>query len=259
MARTWPTRVAATSSFSVPDRVRRIAFGPESRYVTHLGYYLAGWDLPNDGFDPVPHQYNEPGRMAGVGADLRDPARAGAFFVFASPRLDYDWHDLAQQKKLIVDAFAGMPWRVPRLLASLADAPELYFDAISRVAVPAWSKGRVALLGDAAYSVTLGGMGVGSGIVGAYVLAGELAEAAGDHRVGFAAYERRLRGYAARWHRGTNPGQFLAPSTMTRLALRNAMFRSKVVQRLLVGSGRFLATNMELPSYPLAEWNSVNR
>lgn len=230
--------------------VRRIAFGPEADYVEHLGYYLAGWDLPNDlGLDTTPRHYNEPGRMASVSADLRDPERAGAFVVFASPRLDYDWHDLDQQKKLIADAFDGMTWHVPHLIAHLHEAPELYFDSISKVSLPRWSKGRVALLGDAGYGVTLGGMGVGTGVVGAYVLAGELAAASGDHRVAFAAYEQRLRGYADRLHRHANPGQFLAPSTAFRLGVRNAMFRRKLVQRLLVGSAKFVATDLDLPDY----------
>ena len=106
----------------VHSGVRRIAFGPESRYVEHLGYYLAGWDLPNDlGADETPRLYNEPGRMASVSADLRDPTRASAFFVFAAPRLDYDRHDLDQQKKLIADAFTGQPWHVPHLLDTLRD------------------------------------------------------------------------------------------------------------------------------------------
>jgi 2-polyprenyl-6-methoxyphenol hydroxylase-like FAD-dependent oxidoreductase len=232
--------------------VRRIAFGPESRYVRHLGYYLAGWDLPNDlGVDPTPRYYNEPGRMVCHAADLRDSKQSGAFLAFASPRLDYDWHDLDQQKKLLADAFAGMTaWHVPHLLDSLRGAPELYFDSVSRVSVPGWSAGRVALVGDAGWGVTLGGMGVGSGLVGGYVLAGELAAAAGDHRVAFAAYEQRLRGYASRWsQRHANPGQYMAPTTATGLALRNALFRRKFVQRMLVASSMSLAADLDLPNY----------
>nr|WP_238454890.1 hypothetical protein [Micromonospora sp. ATA51] len=192
--------------------VRRLVLGPESAYVRHLGYHLAGWDLPNElGVDTVSRQYNVPGRMAGVAADQRDPDRAGALVVFAAPRLDFDWRDLDQQKKLVADAFAGLGWHVPHLLAHLRDAPELYFDSISRVSVPRWHTGRTVLLGDAAWGVTLGGMGVGTGVVGAYVLAGELALAGGDHRVAFPAYESRLRGYAMRWQRGASPGRSSPP------------------------------------------------
>jgi 2-polyprenyl-6-methoxyphenol hydroxylase-like FAD-dependent oxidoreductase len=235
--------------------VRRLAFGDESRYVRHLGYHLAGWDLPAEAVGAplrgTPQQYNVPGRMASVALDDRDPGRAGAFLVFASPRLEYDTTDVGRQKELVAGAFAGVRWLVPQLLATLPAAPELYFDSISRVSVPRWSTGRVALLGDAAGGVTLGGMGVGAGVVGAYVLAGELAAARGDHHAAFAAYERRMRAYAGRWQRGAAPGEFLAPSTATRLWLRNALLRRKVVQRLLIASTRSIATELDLPAYPV--------
>lgn len=230
--------------------VRHLAFGAESRFVRHLGFYLAGWDLPNElQAGTTPQQYNVPGRMASIRADLRHPDRASAFAVFASPLLDYDWHDVEQHKKLIKNAFTGLRWHVPPLLDALNDVQDLYFDSISRVTVPRWSAGRVALLGDAAWGVTLGGMGVGTAIVGAYVLAGELAAARGDHGAALAAYENRMRGYAARWQRSANPGQFLAPPTATRLWMRNTMFKTRLIQRLLVSSTRSLATDVDLPDY----------
>ncbi|MEW2049074.1 hypothetical protein [Streptomyces sp. NPDC005476] len=68
------------------SNVRRLAFGPEEDYVSHLGSYAATWQLPNDlGVGEGSVGYNVPGRLASVGADHRDPARAGAFFVFAAP------------------------------------------------------------------------------------------------------------------------------------------------------------------------------
>ena len=230
--------------------VRRLVLGAESRFVRHLGYYLAGWDLPNDlDAGPTPQQYNVPGRMASIRADLRHPDRATAFVVFASPLLDCGWHDVDRHKQVIIDAFTGLRWHVPHLLDALRDAQDVYFDSISRVTVPRWSSGRVVLLGDAAWGVTLGGMGVGTGIVGAYVQAGELAAARGDHRTALTAYENRMRGYAARWQRSTNPGQFLAPPTATRLRMRNTMFKTRLIQRLLVSSTKSLATDVDLPDY----------
>jgi 2-polyprenyl-6-methoxyphenol hydroxylase-like FAD-dependent oxidoreductase len=232
--------------------VRRIVFGPEESYVRHLGYYLGGWDVSNPlTTDSTPLHYNVPGRMVSVSADQRDPGRAGALVVFASPRLEHDWHDVDQQKKLITDSFTGLRWHVPHLLAGLQDAPEVYFDSISRVRVPTWWSGRTALLGDAAWGVTLGGMGVGTGIVGAYVLAGELAAAGGDHRTGFAAYEARMRPYTARWQRGAGPGRFLAPASALGLRFRNAVLGTRVAQRMLVGSTRTMATDVDLPEYEL--------
>lgn len=231
--------------------VRALAFGDERQFVRHLGYYLAQWNLPNDGdAAAVPRHYNVPGRMASVGVDLRDPTQASAMVAFASPRLEPDWGNLDEQKKLVFDAFNDLGWRVPWLLDGLASAPEMYFDSISRVRMRHWHRSRVALLGDAGYGVTLGGMGVGTGVVGAYVLAGELALAGGDHVVAFPEYQQRLRSYVGRWQRGANPGQFLAPSTASRLWLRDAMFRTRLMRRLLVSSGKSMATTSELPAYP---------
>jgi 2-polyprenyl-6-methoxyphenol hydroxylase-like FAD-dependent oxidoreductase len=202
------------------------------------------------GVGSTPLQYNVPGRMASIVADGRDPARAIALCVFSAPPLEYSWNDTDRQKELVTTAFAGMGWRVPQLLAGLAAADELYFDSICRVGMKGWTKGRVALLGDAGFGVTLGGMGVGTGIVAAYVLAGELAVAGGDHRVAFSSYERRMRPLAGRWQRGASPGQFLAPRTAAGLWLRNRLFGSKAVQRAMVAGTTKIATDERLPDYP---------
>src|ERR1700712_335899 len=170
---------------------RKLAFGPEQSYVKHLGYYIAGWSLPNT-FPGTDAAFSQPGRMLGIGPDQRDPSRVIALCVFASEARDIDWRDSAAQKDFIKCSFANMPWKVPAVMSTLDGAEDLYFDTISRVHVPRWSEGRVALLGDAAWGVTLGGMGVGTGIVGGYVLAGELAASGGKPQPAFAAYEQRM-------------------------------------------------------------------
>jgi len=207
----------------VHSRVRGLAFGPDERFVKHLGYYVAGWDVPNEwglGRDMLLH--NTPGRMVSVGGDHRDPARASVFAAFASPALRYDRHDLAEQKAILRSVFGAMGWLAPRLLEVLDTAPDVYFDQICRVNDPVWSSGRVALVGDAACGATIGGQGNGTAIVSAYVLAGELAAAHGDHRVAFERYERRI----ARFARGTQKGgdttgRFLAPRTARGIRMRN--------------------------------------
>ncbi|MFF5225918.1 FAD-dependent monooxygenase [Dactylosporangium sp. NPDC000521] len=235
--------------------VRRLAFGPEERFVRPLGYHIAGWELPNTFGPPGASRYfTVPGRTASITVDPHDPSRATALVIFrtgdADGGADVDWHDQDAQKKLVAHTFAGLPWHVPALLDTLPDAPDLYFDAIARISAPSWTHGRIALLGDAAWGVTLGGMGVGTGLVGAHVLAGELAAARGDHRTAFAAYEQRMRAYAGRWQKGANPGKFLAPATGWGLALRNRLFATAAVQRSMVSGTKRLATDAALPAYP---------
>ncbi|MFI2610433.1 FAD-dependent monooxygenase [Kitasatospora sp. NPDC018619] len=230
--------------------VRRLAFGPERRYVRHLGYYAATWQLPDDLGLPVGATgLNVPGRLASAGASHRDPRRAGAFFLFASPGLRYDRHDPAGQKALVRAAFAGLGWRVPQLLKSLDTAPELYFDSISRADVPVWSTGRIALVGDAACGATIGGMGTGTAVVAAYVLAGELARARGDHRAAFARYERLLRGYAQGCQKGGDrTGPFLAPRTAAGLRFRNALLNRRWALERMLELGRQVSS-VDLPDY----------
>src|SRR5699024_6199083 len=230
--------------------VRALAFGDERRFVRHLGYYLAQWNLANNGdATVVPRHYSVPGRMASVGADLRDPTQASAMVAFASPRLEPGPGNLDEQKKLVFDTFNDLGWRVPWLLDGLASATEMYFTALSRVRMRQWHHGRVVLLGDAGYGVTLGGMGVGASVVGAYILGSELALAAADHTVALPAYQRRMRRYVGRWQRGSNPGEFFAPSTVLRRRLRDTMFRTRLMRSLLVSSGKSMATTAALPGY----------
>ncbi|MEV7050894.1 FAD-dependent monooxygenase [Streptomyces anulatus] len=236
------------------SNVRRLAFGPEQDYVSHLGYYAAAWQLPGGGY-PGPAKgsvgHNAPGRLASAGADHRDPAQAGAFFVFAAPELSYDRHEPEQQKKLIADAFRGLGWEVPRLLASLEQAPDLYFDSISRADVGTWSTGRVCLVGDAACGATIGGMGTGTAMVAAYVLAGELALARGEHRTAFTRYESRLRKYAKGCQAGGGrAGRFLAPATATGLRLRNTLLSRPLFLNGMLKLGERVSSTMALPDYP---------
>ncbi|MFI6644759.1 FAD-dependent monooxygenase [Streptomyces sp. NPDC050504] len=238
------------------SHVRRLAFGPDEEYVSHLGYYAATWQLPNHlGLTGGSVGLNAPGRLASVGVDHRDPTRAGAFFVFASPEVAYDRHDPDQQKRLLFDAFSGLGWEVPRLLDSLREVPGpgLYFDSISRADVPAWSKGRIGLVGDAACGATIGGMGTGTGMVAAYVLAGELAAAGGDHRTAFARYESRLRAYAERCQTGGDrTGRFLAPATRTGMRLRNGLLNRPLLLGMMLKAGEKVSSAVELPDYPTA-------
>ncbi|MFI9323110.1 FAD-dependent monooxygenase [Kitasatospora aureofaciens] len=239
--------------------VRRLAFGPERQFVRHLGYYAATWQLRNDDGLPVGGvALNVPGRLMSVGADHRDPAVAGAFCLFASPELRYDRHDVRQQKALVRAAFDGLGWRVPQLLRSLDAAPELYFDSISRADVPSWSTGRIALLGDAACGATIGGMGTGTAVVAAYVLAGELALARGDHRAAFARYEKRLRGYAEGCQKGGDrTGPFLAPRTAAGLRLRNGLLNRRWVLNRMLELGKQVSS-LELPDYEALLSGRVN-
>jgi 2-polyprenyl-6-methoxyphenol hydroxylase-like FAD-dependent oxidoreductase len=235
----------------VHSTVRRLVFGPEQRHVRHLGYHVATWDVPNHlGLGRDTLLYNEPGRMVSIGGDHRDPARATAFVAFASPPIEHDRHDRGAQEGILREVFSGMGWQAPRLLAGLRDADELYFDAICRVDVEPWARGRIALLGDAAWGATIGGMGNGTAVVGAYVLAGELAAAAGDHSRAFARYQQVLRDFARRCQSsGNGTGRFLAPRRAAAIWLRNTWFNQHFAMDMMLRGARDRTEAIDLPDY----------
>ncbi|MGH3885151.1 MAG: FAD-dependent monooxygenase [Pseudonocardiaceae bacterium] len=181
------------------SNVRRLIFGKEAGFSSFIGAYLAVLSVPNyldlDG-DMIVNSGT--GRVAGIySAGHMDDARA--VFLFRSPELDYHYRDIPRQQELLRQAFAGMGWEVPRLMAELDRTPAFYFDSITQIRMSTWSRGRVSLVGDAGYcpGPAVGG-GTSLAVVGAYVLAGELAAAGGDHVRGFRVYERELDDYVRR-------------------------------------------------------------
>jgi 2-polyprenyl-6-methoxyphenol hydroxylase-like FAD-dependent oxidoreductase len=146
------------------SRVRRLVFGPQEQYVSPLGYYLAGWDMPFDGdLAGEARAYNRPGTVIALSASVHDPDRANVLSLFASKPLRDTRGDRLRQSEVLKTVFAGQGWHVPEILAALPSATDTYFDAIARVDVPTWSSGRVTLIGDAACGATFGGMGNGDG------------------------------------------------------------------------------------------------
>src|SRR5690348_5422991 len=118
-------------------------------------------------------------------------------------------------------------------MARVPDAADFYLDSLSQVRMDTYAKGRVVLVGDSAYGNTLGGFGTGLAVVGAYVMAGELQAADGDHRVAFRRYEDGFRQYAKIAKQGS-AGPFLAPGNRMRLALRNWTFKSRFLLRTML-------------------------
>ncbi|MGV9310275.1 FAD-dependent monooxygenase [Nonomuraea sp. NPDC003727] len=183
------------------SNVRRLVFGPESRYAHWLGAYIAVATIPNYlGLSDRMIGLPTVDRMIGVySARQMDDARA-FFFLRPAEQLDYHYRDTARQKELLRAHFTGLGWdETPRLLDEVDRAEVFYFDSITQLHMETWSRGRVTLVGDAAYcpGPAVGGS-TSIAVVGAYILAGELAAAKGDHTRAFAAYEREMADYVRR-------------------------------------------------------------
>ncbi|WP_067991992.1 FAD-dependent monooxygenase [Nocardia pseudobrasiliensis] len=178
--------------------VRRIAFGPEERFVRHTGTMACVISVPNHlNLDHWELVHPTPGHIVQLYATHRTTAKAQ--FIFPAPEQLPDRRDVAGQRALVAAAFADAGWETPKLLRAMADSPDFYFDSVSQVHLDRWSDGRIALVGDAAYCPSpLSGQGTSMALVGAYVLAGELKSAGGDHRLGFDGYQRTIGDYIER-------------------------------------------------------------
>lgn len=210
------------------SRVRELVFGAERDFVRHLGAYIATMPLERSATEPeTVVLHSEPGRTVGI-----HPAKGNAMAVFlfrASAIPCFDHRDTEQHKRIVLAAYrkhgGGLP-EFPELLERLRATPDLYFDAVSRVRLPNWTRERVALLGDAASSVTLFGDGSSLAIAGAHTLAEALSANPEQHAKAFRAYESqhrravRTRQYGARFSAG-----LLVPATRTGLAVRNLAAR----------------------------------
>lgn len=235
--------------------VRALAFGEEERFARDLGYHVAAFDVvgytPRDELTYVGHA--EPGREIARFAERGNRTLFLAVFsdrwmVGAEPQTAED------RKRTLMLAFSGMGWEWPRIAECLAATEDIYFDRVRQIHMPTWSKGRVALIGDAAAAVSLlAGEGAGLGMLEAYILAGELAASGGAHRPAFANYEALLRTFIERKQRGAHKfARVFAPRTAFGIWFRNQATRllgvPAIAERLVV---RDLRDDLPLPDYRL--------
>ncbi|MFB7124229.1 FAD-dependent monooxygenase [Kitasatospora sp. NPDC056273] len=210
-----------------------------------LARELDGWFL----------MYNAPGGLVAGARPGRLPGEVKASLGLRRAPAAYDRRDTAAQRRLLAERFAGAGWEVDRLLAGMRTAGDFAFDTFGQVHLDHYSRGRVALLGDAGYSPSpLTGLGTSLALVGAYLLAGELAAAAGDFRTAFARYEELMRPYATRAQE-LPPGGLggYAPDSALAIRLRAASMRwmGRWPLRPVLAAQFAKAGDIALPDYPL--------
>jgi 2-polyprenyl-6-methoxyphenol hydroxylase-like FAD-dependent oxidoreductase len=206
--------------------VRELTVGPDRDLTHHLGAYLSIFTVDNLlGLRDQAVLYNEPGRAAAM-FTARDNERAKVVLLFRSPVLDVDFGDTAAAQDLLRHRFAGMGWHTARLIAALPDAYDFYFDAMSQVRLPRWSRGRVALLGDAAYGPSpMSGQGTSLALIGAYLLAHRLADGA-EPVSALGLWEKEFRpNVELNQALATDGMSTLLPATRVGILARNQMFR----------------------------------
>jgi 2-polyprenyl-6-methoxyphenol hydroxylase-like FAD-dependent oxidoreductase len=235
--------------------VRALAFGPEERFEVPLGFQVAAFELagyhPRDELVYVSH--TQPGRQI-ARFSLRGDRTLVLLVFLTELAAGTEPQSLADCKALLHRVFDGSGWEAAAILEAMDGVEGIYFDRVSQIRMPTWSAGRVMLIGDAAACVSLlAGEGTGLAMTEAYVLAGELEFADGNHREAFGACEAGLRPFIEGKQKSAAAfASAFAPKTRLGLWLRNKASRlmaAPVFADLLMG--RTLRDDFELPDYDM--------
>lgn len=235
------------------SNVRQRVFGPDAAFDYPLGCHVASFEVAN--YRPRDERlyvaHTAPGRYV-----ARFPVRGDTMLFFMILRDDYlsDTAPATPQarKDALAYAFAGVGWECPAILAAMAQADDIYFDNISQIRMATWTKGNVALVGDAAACPSLiAGEGAGFALAEACVLAGEIRQRPGRLRDALTHYQARMQPFVARKQRYAEK---LVPSFVPKTApgvrirdFATLLMRLPVFPRLLMG--RYLHDETRLPDY----------
>lgn len=212
----------------VHSATRRLAFGPEEQFATHLGGCMAFFTMPTPS-DLEPGWFAMrfvPGATVGIRPD-RDPATSKAILTFRMDRDPSLRGDRAAQEALIREHIAGAGWHAPTVLAALGEASDLYFDELVRIDVPDVANGRVVLLGDAASCGSpMTGQGTATALIGAYLLAARVAETPSDAAGALRRYSADIAPFSGKGKEIPGGGiKRMVPATRFEAAMSRAMTR----------------------------------
>lgn len=203
--------------------VRKIWFGDESEYTHFLGAYFSISIVNRLLIKQNTMQfYNVPGKAYMLNAYRN---KTDIVFCFLSDKeIPYDYRDIIQQRKIILEQFAGQGWRTTELLKEVENSANFYFDKFCQIKMPSWTKGRVALVGDAAYCASpAAGMGGALAVEGAAALADSLQNHNGNFELAFQDYNKKLRPFIdeVQAEAGFNVKEKFIPATEDAIRKRN--------------------------------------
>lgn len=175
----------------IHSRVRELVWGDESQFDRFLGFYVACAVIDN--FKDDRHLFSSrivPKKQISLYA-VGD-TKLATFLAWKSEHLDHLTRD--QKNKVLDDVFGDMDWIIPQVLDGMREQADLFFDGATQIRMETWSKGRVALVGDACQCLTLlAGQGASMAMAGAYTLAGELNDSGGDYTRAYQNYQAQLK------------------------------------------------------------------
>jgi len=177
----------------IHSAVRKYWFGEEALFSHFLKTYFS-ITIVNKLLiaENTTQMYNEPGKMVMLNAYNNKTDIVLCFF--SENEIPYDYRNEAQQRDIILSQFTGSGWRIPELLEEVKNSETFYFDKLCQMKMPSWTKGRVALVGDAGYCASpAAGRGGSLAIDGAAALADAFQKCNGDFELAFREYNKSFR------------------------------------------------------------------
>ncbi|MBU3887903.1 FAD-binding domain [Methylosinus sp. KRF6] len=177
------------------SRVRELIFGSEDHFEKDLGYRFAVFETNGYATSDENAYVIHAAASRQIGRFTLRDGRTLCLLVFRSELSNgAEPNGRVETQALLKMIFDDAGWESGRILAAMEAADDVYYDRVSQIRMSSWHSGRVALIGDAGMAVSfLAGEGAGLAMTEAYVLAGEISRAPGDHAKAFAAYDARLR------------------------------------------------------------------
>jgi 2-polyprenyl-6-methoxyphenol hydroxylase-like FAD-dependent oxidoreductase len=214
------------------SNTRRLVFDDAESASYFMGGYFYLKVVPETGL--LPANTSQLFSVAGRAAMLNGyDDRTDIALAFRTEReIDYDFRDKAEQRSLIRDHFDHLGWKVPEMLTYLDADGDFYFDRANQIRMKSWSRGRVALVGDAGYCVSpVAGMGGSMALIGAARLADALRRHPDDHAAAFREYESKLRPFVeeVQERAATTGMSLLFPADEDELEERNRQLRAGAI------------------------------
>jgi 2-polyprenyl-6-methoxyphenol hydroxylase-like FAD-dependent oxidoreductase len=235
------------------SQIRQSIFGPDQQFEKYLNIVVSAFDVEN--YRPrdelIAMMHAEIGFQA-----VRLSLRNDVTMMILTVRHDgsVPTGSVAEQQALLRERLAGAGWEIPAILDAMPQARTFYFDSVSQIRMPSWTRGRVALVGDAgACPSLLAGQGSALAMVESYVLAAELSRVR-DHREAFSRYEERLAPLLrSKQDAAVGLGPAFAPTSRFQLLLRNTIMRLMALPKVAdLAMGKSFHDAVELPAFSAA-------
>lgn len=235
------------------SRTRQLAFGQKvsDAAFKSLGIHSAYFSIPRiKGEGSLAKVHLAPGRRMILTRTSDRPVTGVLLFTMRESPKGYYSKSLKHQKEAFTEAFKDVDWQADRLLSGLKTSEDFYAHEHGQIKMEKLSAGRVVLLGDAGYCPSpFTGLGTNLCLVGAYVLAGELAQQ-GTIAGALRSYEAKMRPIINECQQLPSLGMFFPSSPLGIWSMQKLIWAVSKIMMIFPQSQQEDTHWQRLPEYP---------